>query len=278
MTRCGRDRGGILHPVLFDLGFPVRSYGVVMAIAFIAGIVVARRRARAAGLNPDVIIDFAFFVILASIAGARAAHVIVQWDYYRADPLSIFRLWEGGLAQYGGIAAGVLTGILFFKRRHIDPWQGADIVTPSVALGIAIGRIGCFLNGCCYGTPCDLPWAVTFPPESVAGHSVHGTAVHPTQIYESLAAIAIFFVLLAVERRKPFHGFLLWLFVILLAAYRFLIDPIRAYDPIAMAVKRPGLSLTSNQVMGLALIAVSIVFLLVLRRRARRSTADAPRA
>jgi phosphatidylglycerol:prolipoprotein diacylglycerol transferase len=258
-----------LHPVLFDLWFPVRSYGLVMALAFIAGIVVARRRARAAGLEPDVIIDFAFFVILASIAGARAVHVIVQWEYYRGDPLSILRLWEGGLAQYGGIAAGVATGIAFFIRRRIDPWKGADVVTPSVALGVAIGRIGCFLNGCCYGKACDLPWAVTFHPDSIAGQHVHDVALHPTQIYESLAALAIFFVLLAVDRRKPFHGFTLWLFVILLAAYRFLIDPVRQYESVAMVVERAGLSLTSNQVIGLVLIAVSTAFLVALRGRAR---------
>lgn len=258
-----------MRPILFELGqFPVRSYGLMMALAFIVGILVARRRAKAAGLDPDVIIDFAFFVILASIAGARAVHVIVQWEYYSGDPLSIFRLWEGGLAQYGGIAAGVVTGITFFIRRRIDPWMGADIVAPSVALGVAVGRIGCFLNGCCYGKACDLPWAVTFHPASIAGQHVHDTALHPTQIYESLAALAIFFVLIAVDRRKPFQGFTLWLLIILLAAYRFVVDPIRQYDAIAMAVQGPVLSLTTNQVIGLVLIAVSVAFMLVLGRRA----------
>jgi phosphatidylglycerol:prolipoprotein diacylglycerol transferase len=241
----------------------------MMALAFVVGILVARRRARAAGIDPDVIIDFAFFVILASIAGARAAHVIVQWEFYRGDPLSIVRLWEGGLAQYGGIAAGVVTGLLFFVRRRIDPWMGADIVAPSVALGIAIGRVGCFLNGCCYGKPCDLPWAVTFDQASAAGMFFHEAAVHPTQIYESLAALAMFFVLVAVGRKKPFHGFLLWLLVILLAAYRFVVDPIRQYDPTAMAVQRDGFALTNNQVVGIVLIAVALGFMVALGRRAR---------
>jgi phosphatidylglycerol:prolipoprotein diacylglycerol transferase len=257
-----------LHPVLFDLWFPVRSYGLVMALAFIAGIFVARRRARSAGVNPDLIIDFAFFVILASIAGARAVHVIVQWEYYRGDPLSVFRLWEGGLAQYGGIAAGVITGIAFFIRRRIDPWRGADIVTPSVALGVAIGRVGCFLNGCCYGKPCDLPWAVTFHPSSIAGQHVGDTPLHPTQIYESLAALGIFFVLLVADRRKPFQGFTLWLFIILLAAYRFLVDPIRQYESVAMVAEGPGLSITANQAIGLGMIAVAVVFMVALARMA----------
>jgi phosphatidylglycerol:prolipoprotein diacylglycerol transferase len=266
-----RDSGGSLRPILFQLGqFPVRSYGLMMALAFIVGILVARRRARAAGLDPDVIIDFAFFVILASIAGARAVHVIVQWDYYRADPLSIFRIWEGGLAQYGGIAAGVVTGMIFFVRRHIDPWMGSDVVAPSVALGVAIGRIGCFLNGCCYGKACSLPWAVTFPPSSIAGQHVHGAALHPTQIYESLAALVIFFVLIAVDRRKPFYGFTLWLLIILLAAYRFLIDPIRQYEATAMVFQGPRFALTANQAIGIALIAISVGFMVFLGKRGSR--------
>jgi phosphatidylglycerol:prolipoprotein diacylglycerol transferase len=265
-----------LRPVLFQLGqFPIRSYGLMMALAFIVGIIVARRRAKAAGIDPDTIIDLAFFVILASIAGARALHVIVQWEFYRGDLLSILRLWEGGLAQYGGIAVGVVTGILFFVRRRIDPWLGADTVAPSIALGVAIGRMGCFLNGCCYGKACDLPWAVTFRADSVAGHLIHDTPVHPTQIYESLASLIIFFVLLAVDRRKPYHGFLLWLFVLLLAAYRFLIDPVRYYDATAMAVDGGRLALTTNQVMGVALIAISIAFMVFLGRRA--NPVDRPR-
>ena len=260
-----------MRPILFQLGqFPVRSYGLAMALAFIVGILVARRRARAAGLEPDVIIDFAFFVILASIAGARAVHVIVQWDYYRTDPLSIFRIWEGGLAQYGGIAAGVITGMIFFVRRHIDPWMGADVVAPSVALGVAIGRIGCFLNGCCYGKACSLPWAVTFPASSIAGQHVHGVPLHPTQIYESLAALAIFFILIVVDRRKPFYGFTLWLLIILLAAYRFLIDPLRQYEATAMVLQGPRFGFTANQAIGIVLIAVSIGFMAFLRKRGAR--------
>jgi len=242
-----------------------------MATAFIVGILIARRRARRAGIHPDVIVDLAFYVILASIAGARAAYVIVHWSFFRTDPGAILRIWDGGLAQYGGVAAGVLTGLLFFAKRGIDPWRGADVVTPSLAIGIAIGRIGCFLNGCCFGKPCSLPWAVVFPPGSIAGQDYPGIAVHPTQIYASLAALAMFLILLAVERRKPFDGFLLWFFVIMLAAYRFAVDPIRHYDVASFVHRGPPFSLTSNQLMGIVLIAVASAFMVRLSRRARRS-------
>lgn len=240
-----------------------------MAVAFLVGILYARRRARRAGLHPDLIIDLSFFVIIASVAGARGAYVLARWDWFGSHPSQILRLWDGGLALYGGVVLGVLVGLLFFHKKGIDVWRGADVVAPSLALGVAIGRIGCFFNGCCHGTPCELPWAVTFPPGSYAGHVFHGAAVHPTQIYAALAALLFFVVLVLVDRRKPFDGFLLWLFVILLAVYRFLIDPIRHYESLSFIARTDTLSLTNNQVAGLAMIVVAVLFMLHLRRRSR---------
>jgi len=264
-----------MKPILFHvLDWPIRTYGVTMAVAFLAGILLARRRARAAGLDPNLIVDLAFYVIIASIAGARATYVAVHWDYFRHDLLGALRLWDGGLAQYGGIAAGVVVGLVFFARRRVNPWLGADLVTPSVALGVAIGRIGCFMNGCCFGKPCALPWAVTFPQDSIAGYQFPSAGLHPTQIYESLAALAVLAVLLAVDRRKPWDGFLLWLFVVLLAASRALIDPIRYYERESMAFERGALAITVNQVLSVVLIAVAIAFMAFLSRRRRAPQAQ----
>lgn len=261
-----------MRPILFHVGsWPIRSYGVALAVAFIAGILLGRRRARAAGLDPNIVIDLAFYVIIASIAGARATYAAVHWDYFRDDLLGVFRLWDGGLAQYGGIAAGVVTGLLFFARRKVSPWRGADLLAPSVALGVAIGRIGCFMNGCCFGKACALPWAVTFGPGSIASHELPGVAVHPTQLYESLAALGVFAVLLAVERRKPFDGFLLWLLLILLAVSRFLIDPLRHYEQVSMI---GATGLTTNQAIGIALVAVAVAALVVTARRRRARSGD----
>lgn len=260
-----------MFPVLAEIGrLPLRSYGLAMAIAFLAAIWLARRRARKSGLNPDLIIDLAFFVIVASIAGARATYVAVHWDYFRLYPGAIPRVWDGGLAQYGGIAAGVAVGLLFLKGRKVPLWKTADVVTPSLALGVAIGRIGCFLNGCCFGRPCELPWGVVFPPESAAGHQFRGIALHPTQLYESLAALGVLGVLLLAERRKPFDGFLLWLFIILLSAYRFAVDHLRYYEPMSVVSAEGGLTLTSNQIIGLAFVVVSAACMVCLRRRSSR--------
>ncbi len=261
-----------MHPILFHIGsFPIRSYGVAMAVAFLLGIVVARQRARRAGLNPDLIIDMAFFVIILSVLGARGAYVIARWDWFGSHLSQIPRVWDGGLALYGGVVLGVITGLIFFRVRHIDIWRGADVVAPSVALGVAIGRIGCFLNGCCFGQPCELPWAVSFPAGSYADVAYPGMTVHPTQLYASISAFVFFLILLAVDRRKPFDGFLLWLFVLMLAAYRFFADPFRHYESTSYIIRTSAISLTNNQATGIGLAVISIAFMLYLRSRNRAS-------
>ncbi len=258
-----------MRPTLLQLGaFPIRSYGLLIAVAFMVGIWIARRRAAKSGYDPDIIIDLSVIVILVSIIGARLAYVFVRWDYYQHDILGILRIWEGGLALYGGMVAGALVGLWFFRRRGIDMWAGADLVTPSLAMGVAIGRIGCFLNGCCYGKVCEHPWGVVFSESSIAGMRYPGVHLHATQLYEALLGLVVFFVLLAVDRRKPFEGFLLWLFVILLSVYRFLIDPLRHYDTESIAFRSGALTLTNNQVFGIALVLLSVGFMVYLSCRA----------
>lgn len=263
-----------MHPILFHLGpLPIRSYGLMVAIAFAAGIWLARRRAPGRDVHPDAIIDLAFFVIVASIIGARLTYVVIHWQHYVGDPLRALKIWDGGLALYGGMILGVVAGLVFFRKRGVDPWVGADITAPALALGIGLGRIGCFLNGCCFGQHCDAPWAVTFPPGSGAGTWFPGVPLHPTQLYESGAAFAVMIILLLLDRKRRFPGFLLWTFMLLLSVYRFLVDPLRYYESTSMVVEGDAFSLTSNQFIGILLAALSVVFLIVLSRRsARRET------
>ena len=262
-----------MRSVLFHIGsFPLRSYGLMIAAAFLLGLLLTRKRARAQGLDPDMIIDMVFFVMLASIAGARLTYVIGHWEYYAGDIARAFKVWDGGLTQYGGVTAGIAAGVLFFRRRGVDPWLGVDLAAPALALGIGIGRIGCFLNGCCFGHECTLPWAVTFPPGSGAADIFPGTAVHPTQIYESLAAFAIVVVLLVVDRRKPFDGFLLTLLLILLAVSRLFVDPLRYYPSISMLLQNGSISFTRNQLFGVVVIIASSGVMLYLSRRSAART------
>ncbi len=258
-----------MRPILFQLGtFPIRSYGLLIAAAFMVGIWIARRRAAKSGYDPDIIIDLSVIVILVSIIGARLAYVFVRWDYYQHDLLGIFRIWEGGLVQYGGMVAGTLVGLWFFRRRGVDMWAGADLMAPSLAMGVTIGRIGCFLNGCCYGKVCEHPWGVVFSGNSPAGMHFPGAHLHPTQLYESFLALVVFFVLIAADRRKPFEGFLLWLFVILLSVYRFLIEPLRYHESVSVAFRSGPVVLTNNQVFSIALVLLSLGFMVYLSRRA----------
>jgi phosphatidylglycerol:prolipoprotein diacylglycerol transferase len=262
-----------MRPVLFHIGsFPLRSYGLMVAAAFVFGLLLARRRARAQGLDPDMIIDMVFFVMLTSIAGARLTYVVAHWGYYVNDIARAFKVWDGGLTLYGGVTTGVVVGFLFFKRRGVDPWLGVDVAAPALALGIGIGRIGCFLNGCCFGRECDLPWAVTFAAGSGAANVFPGIAIHPTQIYESLAAFAVMAVLLIVDRKKPFDGFLLTLLLILLAVYRLFVDPLRYYASISMVIENGALSVTRNQLFGLVVILVSSGFMVYLSKRSAART------
>ncbi|MFH1690165.1 MAG: prolipoprotein diacylglyceryl transferase [Candidatus Eisenbacteria bacterium] len=262
-----------MRPILLQLGaLPIRSYGLLIAVAFMVGIWIARRRAVRIGYDPDIVIDLSVIVILVSILGARLAYVFVRWDYYQHDLAGIFQIWEGGLALYGGMIAGALAGLWFFRRRGFDMWAGADLMMPSLAMGVAIGRLGCFLNGCCFGNACEYPWGVVFDEGSIAGMQFPGVHLHPTQIYEALLALVVFFVLLAVERRKPFEGFLLWLFVILLSVYRFLIDPIRHCDTESIAFRSGAIALTNNQVVGVLLTLLSIGFMIYLSRRRSPTT------
>ncbi len=262
-----------MKPVLFYIGsFPLRSYGLMVAAAFVLGLFLTRRRARAQGLDPDMIIDMVFFVILASIAGARLTYVVAHWGTYATDIARAFKVWDGGLTLYGGVTVGVVTGFLFFKRRGVDPWFGVDLAAPALALGIGVGRLGCFLNGCCFGRACGLPWAVTFPAGSGAGDMFPGIAIHPTQIYESLAAFAVMAVLLIADRKKPFDGFLLTLLLILLATYRLFVDPLRYYPSISMLTQNGILSLTRNQLFGFVVILVSAGLMFYLSRRSATRT------
>src|SRR5262249_27229845 len=152
-------------------------------------------------LNEDKLVTVILLVLVASVLGARALYVFEHVDEFRHSPAGILAVWQGGLTLYGGIIAGVITGLLAAKRMGLPLWTVADALTPSVALGTAFGRVGCYLNGCCYGRPTDLPWGVTFPPDSFAGLEFGNARIHPAQLYFALAGLALFLVTWALRKR-----------------------------------------------------------------------------
>src|SRR5947209_889619 len=145
----------------------------MIAVAFLAGLWTASRRARREGISSEKIFDAGPWLILGTIVGARAWYVATYWDLVMQTPLfpqapwtEIFMVQRGGLVFYGGLIGASLAGILYARRKHIPLWKFADILAPSIALGYVFGRIGCLLNGCCFGRVCELPWAIRFPNQS----------------------------------------------------------------------------------------------------------------
>ncbi|HEU4724755.1 MAG TPA: prolipoprotein diacylglyceryl transferase [Candidatus Eisenbacteria bacterium] len=257
-----------MHPTLLKFhGLELHSYGLLLAIAFLLGIQIFVARARARGIPEEPMQTLALWILVLAIVGARALFVITHWGDYAADPLAIFRLWEGGLILYGGYVAAIAGGILYVRRRGIRVWRVGDAVAPSMALGIGIGRLGCFMNGCCFGLPTTLPWGVHFPHDSVPFYTFPGAPLHPSQLYLSLAGLAIFVWLLVVDRKPRFEGWLFWTYIAVDSGARFLLDFTRYYDATSAIGSIGSLSFNMNQVLSAGLILISLVMLAILSRR-----------
>lgn len=216
-----------MYPTLFHLdGLSIHTYGVFIALGFLAGIWIACREARRQGEDPEAVLDLAFYVIAAAIIGSRLFYVAVNWDMFRGQPLDIFKIWRGGLTFYGGLLAAVPT-VLFYLRRHgLRPWVMADVLAPALALGQSFGRLGCFFAGCCYGKLAG-PWpSVVFRhPESLAPQ---GIPLHPTQLYDSALMLAIFALLMVSRRWRSFEGQTFWSYLLLFTPERIFLEELRA--------------------------------------------------
>ncbi len=268
-----------MHPTLLKFhGLELHSYGLLLAIAFLLGIQIFVARARARGIAEEPMQTLSLWLLVLAIVGARILFVITHWGDYAADPVAILRLWEGGLILYGGYVFAIAGGILYVRSRGIRVWRVGDAAAPSMALGIAIGRVGCFLNGCCYGLPTMLPWGVRFPNDSIASYTFPGAPLHPSQVYLSLAGLAIFIWLLVVDRKPHFEGWLFWTYIAVDAAFRFLIDFTRYYDATSAIGTLGGLSFNMNQVLSGGLILLSVVMLAILSRRPAAPDAALPAA
>jgi phosphatidylglycerol:prolipoprotein diacylglycerol transferase len=181
----------------------------MLAMSFLVGIYVAAWRAKRYGVRPQLILDLSVYIILAAVVGSRFLYVLFHLDDY-SSPLQFFALWEGGATFYGGLLLAIVASAAFARHKNLSFLRFADIIAPSIALGMALARVGCFLSGCCYGKPTDAPWGVVFPPSCPAGESAATTAfslgvdvvhLHPTQLYSLLYGLIIFAVLLLAQKK-----------------------------------------------------------------------------
>jgi phosphatidylglycerol---prolipoprotein diacylglyceryl transferase len=257
-----------VHPILFKIGpLAIHSYGLMLALSFVVGAQVALREGARRGLPADQISSLCLWVLALAIIGARALYVVSHPESYAGSWLDAFKLWEGGLTMYGGFLAA-LAGAYVFVRRHALPiGQVFDAFSPAIALGSGLTRIGCFLNGCCFGRPCDLPWGVVFGPDTTPGRIYPGQHLHPTQIYMSLAGFANFFLLRHWSKRFTRPGQLFFVFLLIESGSRFVIDFFRHYDPNGESVRLGGVALSLTQVACAALIVLGLVGLLAGARR-----------
>jgi len=203
-----------VHPIAFHLGsLTIHSYGVMVAVAFLAGLWTVTLRAR---LDPALrnsgenIADVTLCLMAGAILGARIAYVTTYWkEQFAGEPLTeIFAIWHGGLVYYGGLIGAAIAGYIYIRWKKMPLWKTADVLAPSIALGSMFGRIGCLLNGCCFGRPTDLPWAITFT--NPLAHDLSGTPtnvpLHPTEIYDALLNLGLYVFLAWLFRHKKFNG------------------------------------------------------------------------
>jgi len=268
-----------MHPELFRLGpVAIKSYGALLALSFLLGVLWSIRRAKRAGVDPKYILDLAIVIFISSIVGARAFYVIFHLSEFKGHWLDIISpiqstgdLGIGGLTLLGGVVLAIISGIFYLRFKKQNVWLVADILAPAFPLGIFLTRIGCFLNGCCFGKPVsDHAWGVIFPDTCPAGYTFPGTVLYPTQLFSSLKGLVILALVLYLERFKRFQGYSFWLMLGLFGIGRFVIDFYRYYEPGMFLTRIGNVAFSVNQGVSLMIIVISAAMWNYLRLKSSR--------
>lgn len=233
-----------MHPIAFNLGSrPIYWYGIMMACAFMAAMLhwawIGRREKRPAGFWSDM----AFWIMIGGILGARIGYILGNLDYFLAEPLKVIRIDEGGLVFYGGLIGCVLVVILLARRQREPVWSLADFAVGPLPLGHALGRIGCFLNGCCYGSETSCPVAV----------HMQDALRHPVQLYSFALNIALYIFLLWLYPRKRRDGEVLMAYCLIYPVLRFSVEFLRGDPRVHFA------GLTSAQIVSIAIFVCGLL-------------------
>jgi phosphatidylglycerol:prolipoprotein diacylglycerol transferase len=255
-----------VFPELFELGpITVYTYGVLLAASYLIGLKLAMSRARRWGLDSARVLDLGIYIIVAALVGAKLLLLVVDFDHYWNNPAEIVSLARSGGVFYGGLILAVAVAFWYIARHKMPIWTTCDIFAPGIALGHVTGRLGCFAAGCCYGKPTDVPWSVVFTNPLAAANvgTPLGIPLHPTQLYEAGAELLILAFLLATERRgRPFPGRTFWLYMLLYAVSRYVIEIYRG-DPRGVV---PFLDISTSQFISVILGPLSLLMLLWLSR------------
>lgn len=254
-----------MHPILFEVfGFPVYTYGVLLAAAYLLGLQFALVRARTRGLDPNRVMDLGIWIIISALAGAKLLLLVVEFDTYK-HPAELWTLMRSGGVFYGGLIAAVVVALWYLRRYRMPMWTVTDVFAPGIALGHVIGRMGCLFAGCCFGRPTTVPWAITFHNEyaSLNVGTPLNIPLHPTQLYEASAELLILGILLSTERKgRSYPGRTFWLYMLLYGISRFIIEFYRGDSRGTVGM------FSTSQFVSIILVPLAIIMLIVLRGRA----------
>ena len=253
-----------MYPRLLELGpITVYTYGVLLAAAYLFGLQLARVRARQRGLDANRVLDLGIYIIISALVGAKLLLLITDFKSFTADPRELLTLARSGGVFYGGLIVAVIVALWYIRRVGLPLWTTCDVFAPGIALGHVIGRFGCLFAGCCYGKPTTRAWGITFTDPFAAANvgTPLGVALHPTQLYEAGAELLILILLLVTERKgRPFPGRTFWLYMLLYAISRFIIEFYRGDDRGTVGM------FSTSQFISIVLAPLAIVMLVYLSR------------
>jgi phosphatidylglycerol:prolipoprotein diacylglycerol transferase len=268
-----------MYPELFRIGnFPINTYGVFLALAFLCAILITVRLAARDGLPREKIYDLCLWMLLSALVGSKILMLFTEPEY-RDHPMQLLSLdfLRSGGVFYGGLIGAILAGYLLMRRYRLPWWKTADACAPGIALGNFFGRQGCFAAGCCWGKPTSLPWGVKF---TELGHEITGVPIdvklHPTQLYESFAMLIVFFFLLVLHKRRVFSGQVILFYALLYSLIRFTIEFWRD-DPRGDVFGLTSLTgLSTSQLISIIIGLASLVTLIIRWRRSTAKTLEVP--
>ena len=258
LTLGGCAAGAVVLYLLVNRFAPVeiKSYGVMLLVAFTAGLWWLGRNAGAHGLQLPDIIDLGLSLLIGGVVGARGMFVLLEWAFYAQNPHTVINVWEGGLSFHGGVLGAIIAGLIYARIKRFPFLLLADLCAAPLALGYSVARIGCFLNGCCQGGPTTLPWGVCFPANAAQGIPL--VPVQPTQIYASLASLGIFVLLVHLRDRYPRRGYLIAAYLVIYSFVRFLLEYTRR--GISAELATPATPDAAQYALGAALLMLCLVF------------------
>ena len=253
-----------MYPRLLELGpITLYTYGVLLAAAYLIGLKLAMVRAKARGLDANRVLDLGIYIIISALVGAKLLLLVTDFRSFADNPHALVDLLRSGGVFYGGLIVAVIVALWYIRRIGLPLWTTCDVFAPGIALGHVVGRFGCLFAGCCYGKPTTRPWGITFTDPFAAANvgTPLGVPLHPTQLYEAGAELLILAVLLLTERKgRPFPGRTFWLYMLLYAVSRFIIEFFRGDDRGTVWM------FSTSQFISILLAPLAIVMLVYLAR------------